>query len=103
MRISTMAAATQVLYSSPLEGSSVVLNYDDTNLKAHSISINVGDSGHPLTYFLTISGVGNSNRYPQKGNGSFVLAPPLHGVASTDPRGGATIRWGIEPYGVSFT
>ena len=98
-----MAAATQVLYSSPIEGCSVVLNYNDVNLLANSISINVGNSGHPLTYFLTISGVGHSNSYRQKGTGSFVLAPPLHGVASTDPRGGATIRWGIEPYGVSFT
>ena len=99
-----MAAATQVLYASPYEGASVTLNYDDVTLQGTSLTIVVGAlAHHPITYFYTISGVQHGGTVTINSNETIPINPPLQGVAGTDRTGGATIRWGIEPYGFSFS
>ena len=97
-----MAAATYNVYSSPYEGATVNLDYDDVTLRSSEITFVSGALAHrPLNYFFTISGTRHSGTIEVGAMGSFSVV--LHGVADTDPHGGATIRWGIEPYGLSFS
>ena len=98
-----MAAVSQLIGSSPFDGTSISLNYDDQTLLATSLTFVVSkDLGAPLTVNAVIQGVSYSWQCPPSSQpGQYTFSPALQGTRETGTDHGMPftyISWGITQF-----